>query len=129
MPAHNLLFLKNTKGAARLNIPIRRTNRYQQYYMPSQHIYCGRVWNLIQAVMYNLAIRKCTSPEVENFQMKICYPGSNPGRAEPEADVLPYEPARRAIKIHVSTYFKSYSDIKITIKKNPFRSASINKKV
>ena len=28
-----------TKGAAKLNVPIRWTNRYQQYYMPSQHIY------------------------------------------------------------------------------------------
>ena len=46
--AHSLLFSKSTKGAARLNIPIRRTNRYQQYSMPSQHTYCGRVWNLIQ---------------------------------------------------------------------------------
>ena len=40
---------KSTKGAARLNVPIRRTNCYQQYYMPSQHTYCGRAWNLIQA--------------------------------------------------------------------------------
>ena len=31
------LISKSTKGAARLNVPIRRTNRYQQYYMPSQH--------------------------------------------------------------------------------------------
>ena len=61
MPAHNMLFSKSTKEAARrnifirrtgFNILIRRTNRYQQYYyyyMPSQHMYCGRVWNLIQA--------------------------------------------------------------------------------
>ena len=42
------LFLKSTKGATRLNVPVRRTNCYQQYYMPSQHTYCGRVWNLIQ---------------------------------------------------------------------------------
>ena len=48
VPAHSLLFTKSTKGAARLNVLIGRTNRYQQYYMPSQHIYCGRVWNLIQ---------------------------------------------------------------------------------
>ena len=48
VPAHSLLFSKSTKGATRLNIPIRRTNRYQQYYMPSEHTYCGRVWNLIQ---------------------------------------------------------------------------------
>ena len=42
------LFSKSTKWAARLNVPICQTNRYQQYYMPSQHTYCGRVWNLIQ---------------------------------------------------------------------------------
>ena len=48
VPAHSLLFSKSTKGAARLNVPIRWTNRYQQYYMSSQHTYCGRVWNLIQ---------------------------------------------------------------------------------
>ena len=48
-PAHSLLFSKSTKGAARLNVPIRRTIRYQQYNMPSQHTYCGKVWNLIQA--------------------------------------------------------------------------------
>ena len=45
---HSLLFSKNTKGAARLNVPIRRTTRYKQYYMPSQYMYYGRVWNLIQ---------------------------------------------------------------------------------
>ena len=69
MPTHSLLFSKSTKGAARLNVSIRRTNRYQQYYMPSQHIYCG-----------NLLPRR----------------GLNPGPAEPEADMLPFEPARRA---------------------------------
>ena len=39
------------------------------------------------------------SPEVENFQMKIYYPcrGPNTGPAEPEADVLPSEPARQAL--------------------------------
>ena len=31
MPAHSLLFSKSTKGADRLKVPIRRTNRYQQY--------------------------------------------------------------------------------------------------
>ena len=85
MPAHSLLFSKSSKGAARLNVPIRRTNRYQQCHMPSQHTYCGRVWNLIhRTVMYNLTIRKCrpyisTPPslEVENFQMKIYYPAWN----------------------------------------------------
>ena len=49
VPAHSLLFSKSIKGAARLNFPIRWTNCYQQYYMPSQHTYCRRVWNLIQA--------------------------------------------------------------------------------
>ena len=48
VPAHSLVFSKSTKGAASFNVPIRRTNRYQQYYMPSQHTYCGRVWNLIK---------------------------------------------------------------------------------
>ena len=75
MLAHSLLYSKSTEGAAKLNIPIRRKNRYQQYYMSTQHTYCGRVWNLTQALMYNLAIRNCTSPppnpEIENFQMKI----------------------------------------------------------
>ena len=49
VPAHSLLFSKGTERTARLNVPIRRTNRYQQYYMPSQHTYCGRVWNLFQS--------------------------------------------------------------------------------
>ena len=78
VPAHSLLFSKSTKGVASLNVPIRRTNRYQQYYrhMPSQHIYCGRVWNLIQACdvqtsEYKMYISTPPSPEVENFQMKI----------------------------------------------------------
>ena len=48
VPAHSLLFSKSTKGTTRLNVPIRRMNHYQQYYMPSQHTYCRRVWNLIQ---------------------------------------------------------------------------------
>ena len=38
---------KAPRGPPGFNVPIRWTNRYQQYYMPSQHIYCGRVWNLI----------------------------------------------------------------------------------
>ena len=78
VPAHSLLFSKITTVAARLNVPIRRTNRYQQYYMPSQHIYCGRVWNLIQACdvqssEYKVYISTPPSPEVENYQMKIYY--------------------------------------------------------
>ena len=42
VPTHSLLFSKSTKRAARFNVPIRRTNRYQQYYMPSQHTYILR---------------------------------------------------------------------------------------
>ena len=42
--------------------------------------------------MYNLAIRKCTSPnpEIENFQMKICYPAGDwtPDLLNPGADKL-----------------------------------------
>ena len=47
MPAHSLLFSKSAMGAAWLNVPIRRTNRYQQCYMPSQHTYCRRVVRVI----------------------------------------------------------------------------------
>ena len=82
VPAHSLLFSKSTKESARLNVPIRRTNRYQQYYMPSQHTYCGRVWNLIQAYDvqssdWKVYISTPHSPEVENFQMKIYYPAGD----------------------------------------------------
>ena len=74
--------------------------------MPSQHMYYGRVWNLIQAfdVLYNLAIRKCTSPPLLaprfKFSNENLLPrqGSNPGPAEPEADMLPSEPARKVVK-------------------------------
>ena len=46
--------------------------------MPSQHTYCGRVWNLIQACDvqssdYKVYIFTPPSPEVENCQMKIYY--------------------------------------------------------
>ena len=68
-----LLFSKSTKGAARLNVPIRHTNRYQQYYMSSRHTYCGRVWNLIQ----DCDVQDVQSPEVENVQMKIYYPAGD----------------------------------------------------
>ena len=104
VPAHSLLFLKSNKGAARLNVPIWRTNRYQQYYMPSQHMYCGRVWNLMQALMYNLVIRKCTSPPLRALRLKIfkwkftTWSGSNPRPAEPEADRLPSEPEWQLMK-------------------------------
>ena len=52
--------------------------------------------------MYNLAIRKCISPpllapKLEIFKWKFATPlGIEPGPAEPEADMLPSEPARRA---------------------------------
>ena len=74
--------LIGTKGAARLNVPIRRMNRYQQYYIPYQHIYCGRVWNLIQTCDvqssdYKVYISTPPSAEVENFKMKIYYPAGN----------------------------------------------------
>ena len=54
-------------------------NRYQQYYMPSQHIYYRWVWNLIQAhdvqsSNYKVYISTPPIPEVENFQMKIDHP-------------------------------------------------------
>ena len=77
VPPHSPLFSKSTKGAARLNVPIRRTNRYQQYYMPSQHTYCERVWNLIQGCDvqssdYRVYISTPPSPEV-----KIYYPAGD----------------------------------------------------
>ena len=79
---HSLLFSKSTKGSASLNVTIRRTNRYQQYYMPSQHTYCRRVWNLIQACDvqssdYKVYISIHNSTYVENFQMKIYYPAGD----------------------------------------------------
>ena len=57
-------------------------NRYQYYYMPSQHTYCGRVLNLIQACDvqssdYKVCIFTLPSPEVENFQIKIYYPAGD----------------------------------------------------
>ena len=98
MLAHSLLFLKSTKRATRLNVPIRRTNCYQQYFVPSQQICCGRVWNLIQACDvqssdWKMHISTLPSSEVENFLSRR---GPNPEPAEPEADMLPSEPARRA---------------------------------
>ena len=53
--------------------------------------------------MYNLVIRKCTSPPLLASRLKIINEnllprrGSNPGPAEPEADMLPSELARRAM--------------------------------
>ena len=76
--------LEKHQGGTKFNVPIRRTNRYQQYYIPSQHIqaYCGRVWNLIQVCNVQSSGQKMyistpPSPEVENFQMKIQYPAGD----------------------------------------------------
>ena len=74
--------LKSTKWGTELNILIRRTNHNQQYYMPSQHTYCGRVQNLIQACDVQSSDQKVyiftnPSPEVKYFQMKIYYPAEN----------------------------------------------------
>ena len=41
----SLLFLKSTKGAIRLSVPIRQTNRYQQYIC--LHI----IWDLTQVYL------------------------------------------------------------------------------
>ena len=72
--------------------------------MPSQHTYRGGVWDLIQecdvqSSDYKVYISTPPSPEVENSQIKIYYPrrGLNPGPVEPEADMLPSEPTRRAL--------------------------------
>ena len=81
-------FSKSTKGAARLNVPIRRTNLYQQYYMPSQHTYCGRVWNLIQACDVQSSNQKVyistpPSPIVEiECRLKWLLPDDSPGGLE-----------------------------------------------
>ena len=54
--------------------------------------------------MYNLAIRKCTSPPLLAPRLKILNEnllpcrGSNPGPAEPEADMPPFEPAWEEIE-------------------------------
>ena len=74
--------LESTKESATFNVPIRQTNRYQQYYIPSQHKYCGMVWNLIQACDVQSSDQKVyistpPSPEVEHFQIKIYYPAGD----------------------------------------------------
>ena len=69
MTAHSLLFSKSTKGTVRLNVPIRLTNRYQQYYMPSQHMYCGRVWNLIQVC--DVQSIDYTCPEAASWRKRL----------------------------------------------------------
>ena len=71
--------LEKHQGGRQAQRPHRRTNHYQQYYMPSQHIYCRRVLNLIQACDVQSSDQKMyiptpRSPEVENFQMKIHFP-------------------------------------------------------
>ena len=85
-------------GQVLTSVLVRRTNRYQQDSMLSQHTYYGRVWNLIRVIDVQSSDQKVyistpPSPEVENFQIKIYYPRP----AEPEADMLPSEPAWRAI--------------------------------
>ena len=48
--------------------------------------------------MCNLAIRKCKSPPLLANENLLPRRGLNPEPAEPEADMLPSEPARRASK-------------------------------
>ena len=80
MLAHSLLLSKSTKGAARLNVPIRWMNRYLNSTMCLLNIHtAGKVWNLIQASdvqSSNWKVYISTPPShgVENFQMKIYYP-------------------------------------------------------
>ena len=82
MPAHSLIFSKSTKGTARLSVPIRRTNRYQQYYV-LLNIHTAEGFAILsRPVMYNLAIRKCTSPpllapRLKIFKLKIYYPAGD----------------------------------------------------
>ena len=78
--------------------------------MPSQNTYCRGVWNLIQACDvqssdYKVYISTPPSPEVENFH-EILLPrqGSNPGPPEPEVDMLPSEPARRACSLKLKLF-------------------------
>ena len=62
--------------------------------------------------MYNLVIRKCTSPPLLVQRLKIFKwkfttpPGLNPGPAELEADMLPSESAWQAYFINVTMIFK-----------------------
>ena len=66
--------------------------------------------------MYNLVIRKCTSPpllapRLKIFKLKLttCW-GSNPRTAEPEADMLLSEPVRQAIlELHTVEYYSRYN--------------------
>ncbi|KAJ4448287.1 hypothetical protein ANN_10301 [Periplaneta americana] len=46
MPARSLLLSNSTNEAARLNVPIRRKNHYQQWHMPSLHMQCEKMWDL-----------------------------------------------------------------------------------
>ena len=52
VPTHSLLSSKSNKGAARLDVPIRRTNRYQQYYISSAHTNCGKNYNILLQVYF-----------------------------------------------------------------------------
>ena len=73
VPAHSLLFSKSTKEAVTLNVPIRRANRYQQFYMLFHHrVYTAEGFGILsRPVMYNIAIRKCTSPVLLAPRLKI----------------------------------------------------------
>ena len=76
MPPHSQLLSISNEETTRLNVPIRRTNRYQQYNMPSQRMYCGRVWNLIQTLDaqssdWKLYISTPLTPKISNDHNKI----------------------------------------------------------
>ena len=69
VPAHSLLLFMSIKGTARLYFYIQWMNHCQKYSMPSQHMYCGRVCNLMQAFdvksnSYKLYISNPPSSEV-----------------------------------------------------------------
>ena len=95
MPAHSLLFSKSTKGPPGLTSPSVGLIAINSTIMHSQHTYCGRVWNLIQVCDVQSSDYK-----VDIFTVPSPRRGSNPGLAEPEADMLPPEPARRATSLY-----------------------------
>ena len=65
--------------------------------------------------MYNLANRKCKSPtllvpklkKISKENLRPCR-GSNPGPAEPEADMLPSDPAQRASNKNLCQHNKDH---------------------
>ena len=92
--AHSLLFSKSTKMPPGLTSPSDRLIAINSniYAFSTYTVYCGRVWNLIQACDVQ------SSPKVEKFSNENLWPcrGSNPGPTEPETDMLPSEPAWHA---------------------------------